>query len=67
MIEIKLNGEIRRLQKPLTVAALLGELELQHDSVAVELNETIVPRSRHDQQQVCEGDRIEIVRAIGGG
>jgi len=67
VIEITLNGEARRFDQPVTIAGLLEQLELQSESVAVELNETIVPRSRHAKQGVADGDRVEIVRAIGGG
>jgi sulfur carrier protein len=35
--------------------------------VAVEINRDIVPRSRHATHRLCEGDRVEIVQAIGGG
>ena len=67
MIEITLNGEMRRFDQPVTIAGLLERLDLHNESVAVELNEAIVPRSHHGEQQLDDGDRIEIVRAIGGG
>ena len=35
--------------------------------VAVEVNREIVPRSLHAQRTVRDGDRVEIVHAIGGG
>jgi sulfur carrier protein len=67
MIEIIVNGEQRSVPESTTVAALLSELELGDKRVAVERNGEIVPRSRHDEQSLADGDRIEIVHAIGGG
>ncbi len=49
-----------------TVAALLASCGAT-GRVAVEVNGEIVPRSRHGEQRIAENDRIEIIRAIGGG
>jgi len=35
--------------------------------VAIELNREVVPKSRHGEQMLVEGDRVEIIQAIGGG
>jgi sulfur carrier protein len=67
MIDIVVNGESRRIARPVTVAALLGEMELTGKRVAVERNGEIVPRSRHAQTELAAGDRLEIVVAVGGG
>ncbi len=52
---------------PQTVARLLEELELADKRVAVEVNQEIVPRSRYQAHRLHNADRVEIVRAIGGG
>ena len=67
MISIIVNGEPRQLDAPLNCAELLARLDLAGKRVAVERNGEIVPRSRHTQQQVVDGDRLEIVVAVGGG
>jgi sulfur carrier protein len=67
VMQIVLNGEPRTLPAPVTVTGLLESLGLTGARVAVELNREIVPRSRHGEQTVRDGDRIEVVRAIGGG
>ena len=46
---------------------LLARLDLTGRRVAVELNLDIVPRSQHDSTRLAEGDRVEVVHAIGGG
>lgn len=67
MIEIQLNGRPQTIDQGCTVAALLNQIGLGEKRVAVERNGTIVPKSRHAEQQLVAGDRIEIVHAIGGG
>lgn len=66
-MQIQLNGEVRDLASDLTVAQLLEELGLAGRRIAVERNEEIVPRSEHAATRLAEGDRLEIVHAIGGG
>ena len=50
-----------------TIAALIEQLALAGKRVAVEVNEDIVPRSQHPDFSLSEGDRVEVVHAIGGG
>ncbi|MEY2895746.1 MAG: hypothetical protein RL669_15 [Pseudomonadota bacterium] len=64
---VRVNGEARRLPAGTSVAALLGTMELGARRVAVEVNDEIVPRSRHGATVLTEGDRVEIVVAVGGG
>jgi len=66
-MEILLNGEPRNLHAPTTVLLLLHAEGLENRRVAVEVNGEIVPRSRHADWQLCAGDRVEIVHALGGG
>lgn len=67
MIEIHLNGRPQAIAGDLTVAGLLQQIGLADKRVAVERNGVIVPKSRHAEQRLAAGDRIEIVHAIGGG
>tara|TARA_Y100000748_G_scaffold102853_1_gene85762 strand:- start:1162 stop:1362 length:201 start_codon:yes stop_codon:yes gene_type:complete len=66
-MQILLNGEPHQLDQPLTLRALIDELGLTGKRLAVELNLEIVPRSQHADTRLSEGDRVEIVHAIGGG
>ena len=66
-MKIMVNGQERALVAPVTVAALLDELGMAGKRVAVEVNQEIVPRSRHLQFQLNDSDRVEVVFAIGGG
>ncbi len=49
------------------MASLLSARGLSGKRVAVERNGEIVPRSRHGEVHLAEGDRLEIVVAVGGG
>jgi thiazole synthase len=66
-IRYTLNGEPRLTAAGLTLAHLLGELQIDQRRVAVEVNEELVPRSRHEVLEIRDGDRIEIVTLVGGG
>ncbi|MBL8486840.1 MAG: sulfur carrier protein ThiS [Rhodocyclaceae bacterium] len=67
MPTLRVNGETLSLADPATVADLLREQGLIGRKVAVELNGEIVPRSRHADTALADGDRLEIVVAVGGG
>ncbi|ULA60152.1 MAG: Sulfur carrier protein ThiS [Nitrospira sp.] len=64
---IQVNGESRGISDGHTVAALLRELDIRADRVAVELNLEILDRKDFDTRGLCEGDRVEILSFIGGG
>ncbi|HMU99906.1 MAG TPA: sulfur carrier protein ThiS [Rhodocyclaceae bacterium] len=67
MLQITVNGELRRFSSPLTVATLTASLGLAGKRIAVEKNGEIVPRSQHEATPLAEGDCLEIVVAVGGG
>ncbi|OAI50384.1 thiamine biosynthesis protein ThiS [Betaproteobacteria bacterium SCGC AG-212-J23] len=67
MIQVTVNGAAQRFEKPLAVSALIEKMALAGKKIAVERNGEIVPRSLHRQIVVEDGDRLEIVVAVGGG
>ena len=67
MMKIYLNGEPRELAPGSSVAALLAAADFARRRIAVEVNREIVPKSRHEQHVLHDGDRVEIVHAMGGG
>lgn len=66
-MRIQLNGEPLELADGQTIAGLIAQLDLTGRRVAVELNLDIVPRSQHANTVLADGDRVEVVHAIGGG
>ncbi len=66
-MEILLNGEKRKIDAGLTLAQLLESLEIRTGSVAVECNEKVIPRKSLEHVALNSGDKVEIVRFVGGG
>ena len=66
-MKLQINGEEREVAEGLTLAALLEQLAMKADRVAVELNREIVRREAWAQTRLQPGDRLEIVQFVGGG
>jgi sulfur carrier protein len=67
MLQVIINGQQERLAAGLTVLGLLESMQLAGKRVAVERNGEIVPKGRHAETLLDDGDRLEIVVAVGGG
>lgn len=66
-MQIQLNGQPHPIDEPTSLADLVDQLDLTGKRIAVEVNDELVPRGEHADCQLAEGDRVEIVQAIGGG
>ena len=66
-MHVQVNGEPREVPAGTTVADLVADLAASGQRFAVEINEELVPRSTHADRPLADGDRVEVVRAIGGG
>jgi len=66
-MEIVVNGRKQMVDDKMAVGRLLEENLPGGGRVAVEVNEEIVPRTRHHEHSLKPHDRVEIVHAIGGG
>ncbi len=66
-MRIQLNGDPRDLPQPLTVQALLAELDIDPRAVAVEVNRVVVKRARYADTVIGDGDEVEVVAFVGGG
>lgn len=66
-MQIQVNGEPLEVAPQSSLSDLVAQLELSGKRIAIELNLEIVPRSLHAKTLLKEGDRVEIVHAIGGG
>ena len=65
-MNVCVNGKNVAVPPGSTLSALIQKLSLG-SKIAVEHNREIVPRSQYDSLELSEGDRLEIVQAIGGG
>ena len=66
-MQILLNGASTELPTDLTARELVEHLELTGKRIAIEVNGEIVPRSTYAAHKIEDGDKVEIVHAIGGG
>ena len=66
-MRLVVNGEERQVGQSTTVKQLLASLGLADTLVAVERNEEVVPRGRHESTELSDGDRVEVVHFVGGG
>lgn len=66
-MQVAINGENQTLNKEMSILDLLEQSGLAGKRVAVEINESIIPKSRHAETFILEGDKVEIIHAIGGG
>lgn len=67
MISVTINGEPRAFDHAPTCAELVSVLQLAGKRIAMERNGEIVPRSQFGACMLQDGDRLEIVAAVGGG
>jgi thiamine biosynthesis protein ThiS len=66
-MELLVNGESKSCADPTSLSQFIEQLGMKGDRVAVELNREIVPRTKWDEVQLHDGDRLEIVHFVGGG
>ncbi len=68
LIQITINGKAREFEPTIsTLADLVEKLGLTGKRLAIERNGEIVPKSTFATVQLQQGDRLEIVGAVGGG
>ena len=67
MIKITINGQPQQFESAMNFSQLIEHLALQGKRIAIERNGEIVPRSQFSEQQLNNGDQLEVVVAVGGG
>ena len=67
-MNLTVNGETYEIpRESVTVAQLVEQMGLANQPVAVEVNKQLVPKRRHAEAPLHDGDRIEVVTLVGGG
>jgi sulfur carrier protein len=61
------NGEARTVQAGSSIEELVVLLGLGGRKLAVAVNREVVPRAQHAFHRLRDGDRVEILEAVGGG
>jgi sulfur carrier protein len=67
VISVCINGSPQTFEHPISITDLVASLDLTGKRIAIECNSEIVPRSMFSQQLLANGDKIEVVVAVGGG
>ncbi|PKL92147.1 MAG: thiamine biosynthesis protein ThiS [Candidatus Goldiibacteriota bacterium HGW-Goldbacteria-1] len=62
-----INGSEKEFENTMTISALLVSLGLKKGMTVVELNGEIIGRDDFDNRSISSGDKVEIVRFVGGG
>jgi sulfur carrier protein len=66
-VKATINGEERELPDGMTVAALLEQLGVVRNGIAVAKNDRVVRRAQYESSEIADGDAIEIIKAVAGG
>jgi sulfur carrier protein len=64
---VSINGEAHHFDNPISISMLLDQMQLGGKRIALECNGAIVPRGQFNQHLLTDGDKLEIVVAVGGG
>lgn len=64
---IRVNGQAREIADGTTLGALIAQLGVRREGIAVARNADVVPRQSIDATPLCAGDSIEIIAAVAGG
>ena len=66
-IKIFVNGDLKKFPQEINIVSLLEILNISSKHIAIEINESLIFRSDWKKTNLKDGDKVEIVRAIGGG
>jgi len=67
MIEIVLNGEVKKVDEQISLLKLLEKFGLPMERIAIELNKNVVRKKEWETTKVAERDKIEVIHFVGGG
>jgi sulfur carrier protein len=67
VIVFSINGTAQQFDSTMSVAALVEHMQIGNKRIAIECNGEIVPRGQFGQHLLNDGDKLEIVVAVGGG
>ena len=61
------NGDLKQFPLEINIISILESLNISAKHIAIEINESLVFRSDWEKTNLKDGDKVEIVKAIGGG
>ena len=66
-MKIIVNGEEISIPEDSNIQDLVAELGYKNKRIAIEVNEAIIPKSKHQSYLLESSDRVEVINAVGGG
>ena len=66
-MKIIVNGEEITLPENSNIQDLIAQLGFTNKRIAIEINEAIIPKSKHQSHPLTNHDRVEVINAVGGG
>ena len=66
-IKIFINGDLKKFPQEINIVSVLESLNISSKHIAIEINESLIFRSDWKKTNLKDGDKVEIVKAIGGG
>ena len=66
-MRIQVNGEPREVEENISLPALVADLNLKPEQIAIELNQTVIRRMYWQTTMLQPDDKVEIVHFVGGG
>ena len=66
-MKIVVNGEEISLPEDSNIQDLITQLGYEKKRIAIEINEAIIPKSKHQSHTLESLDRVEVINAVGGG
>jgi len=66
-IKIFVNGDLKKFPQETNIVSLLETLNISSKHIAIEINESLIFRSDWEKTNLKDEDKVEIVKAIGGG
>ena len=67
LVTLTVNGDPMVVEAGITIDGLLDRLKIKREYTAVAVNREITPKSEYGSVKLWEGDKVEIVRPMGGG
>jgi sulfur carrier protein len=66
-IKVFINGDLKKFPQEINIVSLLEILNISSKHIAIEINESLIFRSDWEKTNLKDEDKVEIVKAIGGG
>ena len=67
MVEVAINGDNTTFDSPTSLVQYISSLDIDTKLIAIAYNQTVLRKEEWSSVTLDDGDRIEVVQAVGGG